>query len=162
MKHNYLVHRAKNLNSAVRLARYLKRSGKYDMVRGQKQNLPPTPSIFRGGQDTAAATARLSHFSSWISQQPELSSLHKNVDATLAVAQHYGIPTPFLDFTTDPDVAAFFASHESCTVPPKSKMMQDACIICANRKRLDNSWADINARYRAQEGTGWYAWLISM
>jgi hypothetical protein len=152
MKYNYPIHRAKNLDSAVRLARYLKQSGEYDLFRGQNQNFPLTPSIFRGGQGTAVAMARLNQLSSWISQQQELSSLHKNKDATIAVAQHYRIPTPFLDFTKDPDVAAFFASHVSSTAQPK-KMMRDACIICANRKLLEESWADINARHRADEGT---------
>lgn len=34
----------------------------------------------------------------------------------VATAQHFGIPTPFLDFTTDPSVAVWFASKDADTI----------------------------------------------
>ena len=66
----------------------------------------------------------------------------------MAVAQHYGMPTPFLDFTTEPDVAAFFASDTGGRPRPK----QTACILCLNRATFEQSWEDLNASYRADSG----------
>jgi hypothetical protein len=66
----------------------------------------------------------------------------------MAIAQHYGMPTPFLDFTTDPDVAAFFASDISGELRPK----QYACILCLNRETLKKSWAELNKRHSEQQG----------
>lgn len=38
-------------------------------------------------------------------------------DSYLPVAQHYGLSTPLLDFTTDPAVAVFFASRDDIDAP---------------------------------------------
>jgi hypothetical protein len=68
-----------------------------------------------------------------------------------AVAQHYGLPTTLLDFTFDPEVAGFFASH-GARAAPLPGALRFSCIICANLERLTRSWEDINQRHR--EGTG--------
>jgi FRG domain/Phage integrase, N-terminal SAM-like domain len=94
---------------------------------------------------------RLSHFYGWVRQTPELASLRNNLDFFHAVAQHYGLPTTLLDFTFDPEVAGFFASH-GARAAPLPGALRFSCIICANSERLTRSWEDINQRHR--EGTG--------
>ncbi|MEA3015664.1 MAG: hypothetical protein QOI38_386 [Sphingomonadales bacterium] len=47
MKYNYPEHHAKSLNAALKLVRYLKRSGKYDLFRGQTHAFPLCPTIAR-------------------------------------------------------------------------------------------------------------------
>lgn len=44
----------------------------------------------------------------------ELQSLLNDEDELLALGQHYGLATPFLDWTTSPFIAAFFAFEEAC------------------------------------------------
>jgi FRG domain len=148
MKYSYPEHHAKSLDAALKLVRYLKQSGTYDLFRGQNHTYPLCPSIARRPEALHANMALLSRFASWVHEHHSLSSLHDNRDAIMAVAQHYGMPTPFLDFTTDPDVAAFFASDTGEKPRPK----QTACILCLNRATFERSWADLNTRYRADSG----------
>ena len=63
-----------------------------------------------------------------------------------AVAQHYGMKTPLLDFTHSPDVAGFFATDGG-------QNGDTGTIICINRQRFVESWADINNRYIASTGS---------
>jgi FRG domain len=95
---------------------------------------------------------RLSHFYGWVRQTPELASLHNNLDFFHAVAQHYRLPTTLLDFTFDPEVAGFFASH-GARAAPLPGALRFSCIICANSERLTRSREDINQRHRDREGT---------
>lgn len=148
MNYNYPEHHAKNLDSALKLVKYLKESGKYDLFRGQNHTFPLCPSIARKPDMAEINTELLERFASWVHKQGTLSSLHNNLDAIIAVAQHYGMPTPFLDFTTEPEVAAFFASDTGSA--PRGK--QTACILCLNRAAFEESWKDMNARYHADCG----------
>lgn len=148
MKYNYPEHHAKSLDSALKLVRYLKKSGRYDLFRGQNHTFPLCPSIARRPEMIEANQALLNRFASWVHGHNSLSSLHNNRDAIMAVAQHYGMPTPLLDFTTEPDVAAFFASD----IGGKPRPKQTACILCLNRATFEQSWEDLNTRYRADSG----------
>lgn len=51
----------------------------------------------------------------------------------MAIAQHYGIPTDFVDFTYSPEVAAFFATHS-----PKDLTGKNGVIICINKKEFQS------------------------
>jgi len=98
------------------------------LFRGQNQrHLPMFPSIVRGLEsstgelwerpavDQARIVLRLAQ-SWWFAQELDYhpvtshaASQHLRLDR-IALAQHYGIPTGYLDLTDDFDVAAFFAT----------------------------------------------------
>jgi FRG domain len=71
-----------------------------------------------------------------------------------AIAQHYGIPTPFLDLTTDPEVAVLFAKSAADEAPSEAviycfleaglQSLKDARLTRIN---VDNLW-----RLEAQKG----------
>lgn len=139
VKHNYPEHFCKSASSAVRLAEKLKASGEYDLFRGQRHTFDISPSIFREGVDRENESVRLGKFAQWVHRTPDLSSLHDDPDAILAVAQHYGMKTPFLDFSYSPQVAGFFATDGGVSG-------DQGTIICINRQRFIDSWADMNQR----------------
>jgi hypothetical protein len=66
---------------------------------------------------------------------PGLEALRRNLDAAIAVAQHYGLPTGFLDFTLNPAVVGYFAS-----VPSGKPDDKTACIYCLSIGDLTNLW----------------------
>jgi hypothetical protein len=143
--HDYPEHTADSVWSALELAESLKASGEYDLFRGQRHTFPIQPSILRQDVDREDAAKKLKSFATWVHNTPDLSSLHQNSNALLAVAQHYGMKTPLLDFTSSPRIAAFFATDGA-------KDGDTGTIICLNRSRFVESWADINSRYFNAKG----------
>jgi hypothetical protein len=105
--------RVDNVAEAVRLAEKSKRSGDYDWFRGQTRNWPVRPSFMRLKDESSrqAALEKLGRYEAWVKSTPGLEHLASDTDAAIAVAQHYGLPTNFVDFTTDPRIAGFFASQ---------------------------------------------------
>jgi hypothetical protein len=105
-----------SIEEAVALAERFRHEGRYDLFRGQRENWPVVPILARlSVEGHREAGERLKFFFSWLQEQPELTELADRqdphiVDQKYAVAQHYGIPTNFRDFTTEPAVAGFFAS----------------------------------------------------
>jgi len=97
------------------------------LYRGQTARFSPCyPAIYRGypAVDTPAklprelrerfvlANVRIAEFRQALGEHPSVRfarniGLHLN---ETALAQHYGVPTDFLDLTQDPEVAAFFAA----------------------------------------------------
>ncbi|MEQ1694947.1 MAG: FRG domain-containing protein [Hyphomicrobiaceae bacterium] len=150
MEIDYPEHYAGDINEAIEIAKHLQNSGKFDIFRGQFLNFPIRPTGLREGIDRKKAAQDLNHFHEWVRRTPELASLHDAPDAVLAVAQHYGMPTPLLDFTTDPNIAGHFASLGKLTddIPVSQRV---GTIICANRQRLADSWRDINERAKSKE-----------
>ncbi|MDQ4627791.1 FRG domain-containing protein [Janthinobacterium lividum] len=143
--YEYPEHTVDSVWSALDLAEKLKASGDYDLFRGQRHTFPIQPSIFRTDVDKQDAERKLNSFASWVHGTPDLSSLHRNENALLAVAQHYGIKTPLMDFTSSPRIAAFFATDGG-------NNGDTGTIICLNRARFTASWADLNNRYAKEHG----------
>jgi hypothetical protein len=138
-------HNVKDVEEAVALADSFKAEGKYDWFRGQTHTWPPYSSLFRiqhSGATEAESEAYERHhqFIGWLKTVPELApfadlSIPENIHAIMAIMQHYGVPTHYIDFTTDPAVAAFFAGDTKNPKPDAT-----ACIYCLDTKELLNVW----------------------
>jgi hypothetical protein len=134
-----------SVQEAVELAEEFVKDRIFDLFRGQIRNFPLTPSIFRFGVNRDATRDRLNRLAHWVHTTREVESLHQNDDAILAVAQHYGIPSPLLDFTTEPQIAGFFAS-DGTVVSPSSTGLNASCIVCVSRHSLAAAWSEVNRR----------------
>ena len=145
MEYNYPEHHVDSVFSAIELAEQLKNSGEYDLFRGQRRNYEIRPSVHRPGTDIEKAQDALNTFYQWVHETPDLSSLHGDEKAILAVAQHYGIQTPLLDFSRSPKIAGFFACDGA-------KQGDTGTIICLNKRKFKESWEDLNGRYYKDEG----------
>jgi hypothetical protein len=133
---------AANVEEAVELANKLKDEGKYNWFRGQVQDWPPISSHYRvqtsgDAEKKEKSAQRVKMFSYWVSTIPELQYLQvpERVNDFYAILQHYGIPTNYIDFTTDPGVAGFFAADTKN--PPTDGM---SCIYCLNTNELMSFW----------------------
>src|SRR5262249_25545363 len=97
--------------------------------RGQFQGWPVCPTALRlNDEQRGEALDRLARFEHWIRGTPGLES-RLEPNSFFAVAQHYGFPTNYVDLTTNPAIAGFFAggnpnnmraAHDSCIVSPRS------------------------------------------
>ncbi len=126
------IHKASSNQEAVALAHQFLKEGRYDWFRGQvSSKWFVVPSLFRDA-DLASAEERLDCFFGWVRSTTGLEAIASDERAMYAVAQHYGIPTQFVDFTTDPDVAAFFAFDTTRKIPPRSL----SAIVCLDTKEL--------------------------
>ena len=148
------VIQANNVQEAVELAQTYKVEGRYDWFRGQTQGWPPLSSArrLRDRKDSEAlekARNRLILFHAWLQTDHTLGYLaeDENIDQFYAIAQHYGIPTNYIDFTTEPAIAAFFAADTS-NPPPVGVQ---SCIYCLNTKELRDVMS-IVLSVRSQEG----------
>lgn len=127
-----------NVEEAIELASNLKREGKYNWFRGQVRAawLPTSSSERRlqGGATTSELNKDLDRFLDWAALIPELAYLQDmaNEHSLFAIRQHYGYPTTYIDFTTDPSVAGFFASDTP--KPPEDGAV--SAIFCLNTEDL--------------------------
>jgi hypothetical protein len=130
--------RAADVNQAVAVARCLKERGKAHWFRGQVRNHPKLMPSFDRLDEPARQNAlqRLDRFTHWVESTPGLETLAASSDAMIAVAQHHGLPTTFLDFTTDPGVAGFFASYS----PDAVDLDTEGCIYCLDIQKADEIW----------------------
>ncbi len=96
---------------AADYCRRLVETGAADLFRGQTNDWPTiSPSLLRGDVNLRKRAAEaLESFREWANIVPQMAIYHGQLDAITAIAQHYGIPTPFLDLTTDPGIAELFA-----------------------------------------------------
>jgi hypothetical protein len=134
-----------NVEEAVALARKLKQAGEYDWFRGQVRDWDPVSTLERKvGNDPVKLEdyqARLGRFFQWVSEQEGLSHLAEpeNMDSIFAIMQHYGFPTNYIDFSTDPSIAGFFASD--CDSPPGGDGV--SVIYCLNTVDLKDFYKKI-------------------
>jgi hypothetical protein len=135
-----------DVHAAVELAFRLRNEGHYDWFRGQTLERAPYPSLLRLQlRDDAPAIERnrrrIRMFYRWAAEVEQLAALREpqNVNQLFAVLQHYGISTHYLDFTTDPGVAGFFACDSRA--PPTDGL---SCIYCLNCQDLTVTWAKVS------------------
>src|SRR5215475_5837798 len=136
------VVRAADIHQAVDVATRVQQMGEADWFRGQVRDWPAlAPTFHRLDEpDLEAAQVRVARFERWTRSIPGLEELVADSDKLIAVAQHYGIPTTFLDFTTEPRVAGFFAGDGD---PPPPGV--DSCIICLNLRQARETWDSIRS-----------------
>lgn len=131
-------HYAESVEEAVNLALQFKNEGRYDWFRGQLQaSWKPASSFERAinkGESKELLSQRLQRFLGWANTEPSLSYLAnpENCDQLFAVLQHYGFPTCYMDFSTEPGIAGFFASD--CKEPPAPGT--SSVIFCLNTNDL--------------------------
>lgn len=141
---------ARDVHHAVEMAESFKKEGRYDWFRGQTQPWPPRSSAHRKaktGEEFKELQRIFYSFEDWVKVTPGLEMLAKNDDAIMAVAQHYGIATHFIDFSTDPAVAGFFAVDGAT---PEEEL---SCIYCLNTESFLSEWAMLSSAYETS-GTG--------
>ena len=136
------VYEVANVEEAVELAYKVKDEGRYNWFRGQVRDWLPVSSLQRvlasgDPEQKEKSTRRVAMFFDWIGTIPELRYLQapEHIHDFFAVMQHYAIPTHYIDFTTDPGVAGFFAADtKSPPIDGKS------CIYCLDTDDLMSLW----------------------
>jgi|GEM_PF-1740948 len=117
-----------DLKTALQLARKFKESGKYNLFRGQAQNWPVMSSLGRLlPNPDPEIRKRVERLFLFFDSNPGLKKYKSDIDWFWAVAQHYGLPTNYIDFTSDPAVAAYFATNSKANV-----VGQESVIVCLN------------------------------
>lgn len=137
-----------SLEEAVELATRFKNEGKYDWFRGQQQDWPLYPTAARKGTDPEEQTDitdDLCFLLCWIRQTAGISEIANDIDAVLAIAQHHGLPTSLLDFTTDPGVAGYFASSGKKSSKGKGFIY---CLRTNDLRRFHQEMRDYSSDYR--------------
>ncbi|ROR21418.1 FRG domain-containing protein [Comamonas sp. BIGb0124] len=127
-----------NVEEAIEVASSLKLAGKYNWFRGQvRADWVPSSTAQRklqGGTTESEFNKDLDRFLDWVRLVPELAYLDDtaNEHFLFAIRQHYGYPTTYIDFTSDPSVAGFFASDTP--QPPEEGTF--SAIFCLNTNDL--------------------------
>jgi len=140
------------MKEALELAKKFKEEGKYDLFRGQARDWEVVSSASRISDDLRNQhEQRIRNFYSFCASN-ELLKAYINpdkYDEFIAITQHYSgyyreynnqldsqfcdLQTNFIDFTSSPEIAMFFATHnESCEVG------QDSVIVCLNKNEFEN------------------------
>jgi len=87
------------------------RSGPQYVFRGQRKPWPLRSSLFRIPEhDRENKWQETLDFCTWMLNNPYLAPYHTPEEKLMSIAQHYGYPTDFIDFTTDVKVAGFFST----------------------------------------------------
>jgi hypothetical protein len=126
-----------SVDAAVAAAKKLQSDRGYDLFRGQPRPWPVVSSFRRlvpHGQPEARS--RLNQFINWAKLEPALVPYGFDSDQAIAVAQHYGIPTTFIDFTTNVEVARHFATEPRDGGGEESDPDPQSCIIAVRSDEL--------------------------
>jgi hypothetical protein len=137
---------AEDVEQAIKFARLLSHERNCDLFRGQRKDWNPVPSILRLPLEQQLSSSRWQRFRDWALKQKPLAEIAQNQKELGALGQHYGLPTYLLDFSKNPRVAAFFATHTD--IPPDDGK---ACIYCVWSGALEASYHHAPAYMRYYE-----------
>ncbi len=150
---NLDIYVARDFETALAFAETLAAEHGFDMFRGQRRGWRLDPSLFRDGVDRQDAIAKISHLANWIGATPELASMHGDADATTAIAQHYGAPTWFIDFSRSPRIAGEFATTGPSGGEIGERLNDDySVLVCGRRAFIEEAWAEDNAAQIETDG----------
>lgn len=126
-------YKAKSMKEALELANRFKEEGKFDLFRGQARDWEVVSSASRIN-DNSLVMEEMQKFYQFCATnellKPYIDS--EKFDEFIAIAQHYGLKTNFVDFTSSPEIAMYFATHDkSCEVG------QESVIVCLNRNEFE-------------------------
>lgn len=122
------VYNVKDLYEALELAERFKKNGIYNLFRGQSLNWKVKSSIARlSTKKENEGKEKLERLFYFFQTHEPLKKYVSDIDWFYAVAQHYGLPTNYIDFTERPDVALYFATNTHNNVKGK-----ESVIICLN------------------------------
>src|SRR6202451_4164229 len=132
---------AASVAEAIAIAEEGKLSGEWDLFRGQTNANWLVTSSAERLWDTGREQAleRFKRFIGWAETVDAMKGYFANPDSLWAIAQHYSLQTNFIDFSTDPRVAAFFA----CDTKAEPNHDQRAAIICLNSDDFLKFWKQI-------------------
>jgi len=127
------TYKTKNIKEALKLAKKFQKSGKYNLFRGQAQNWEVKPTAGRlSDKKFEKSKEQLERIFLFFNTDNTLKKYCKDVDSYFAIAQHYGIPTNYIDFTESAEVAFYFATNSK-----SNKLGEECSIICLNEKDFE-------------------------
>lgn len=126
------TYKTENIEEALKLAKKFQKSGKYNLFRGQAKNWEVIPTAGRISDKKIKRTKeQIERIFVFFNTDKTLKKYCKEVDSYFAIAQHYGIPTNYIDFTETVDVAFYFATNSK-----SNKVGEECSIICLNEKHF--------------------------
>jgi hypothetical protein len=146
-----VVHRS-DVWAALALAKEWQQQGRAQWFRGQVFPWPPRSSLLRwtnraNSGDTLSTEPTLYRFYDWAQQRPELSFIAAEISKLTAVAQHFGLPTNYVDFSVSPEVAALFSRDQA---PDSIYPSEEACIYCLNLDDMRNWFLSLDRAEAAE------------
>jgi FRG domain len=129
-----LIVRCADWQAAISIAKAWEQDGRADWFRGQTYPWPPRSSLWRWRQraakgETLTTEPALFRFYEWAKRNPEMASVSGEEAKLTAIAQHFGLPTDFVDFSLSPEIAGLFSRDRSSESTYPS---EEACIYCLN------------------------------
>lgn len=142
---------AQSVEDALELLHHFKVRNTYDIFRGQASSQwDVVSSLERRGVkyiNSEDYKRRMSVYFSTLSKNKTTEFLAQNRDSGLAVAQHYGLPTNYVDFTTDHEIAVFFAMHNRPT-----HVTEHTCsIICVKKEEFEKEVKNARDKFSSEE-----------
>lgn len=130
-----------HIRDAIDLAEKLRSSGRCDLFRGQANAEWKVTSSFERllPEERNYAVQQLRRFCEWSNSVVELLPAIDDPDKIIAIAQHYGLKTQFIDFTAEPRIAAFFASQANGL----DLCGGNASIICLSSREFERFWKEV-------------------
>lgn len=113
MPGSYVQFDVENIDEAVALAERFKAAGSYRYFRGQRDSTWSVQSSFARLDEARRQEEirKFEQFYQWVKESVELLPYLQDDDGIIATAQHHGIAaTTFIDFSSEPEVAGWFAT----------------------------------------------------
>jgi len=138
------IYEVKNITEALELTKKFHKSGKYNLFRGQAQNWKVVPTAGRlTNKKLEKATEQIERLLHYFVTTTSLKKYCNKVDNFFAIAQHYGIPTNYIDFTESVEVAFYFATNSKSNKPK-----ENCSIICLDETDFNSSVEFTNVLYK--------------